>query len=193
MNKLVISLVFLLLSIGAGAQVQLNVFWKNKAEDGTGVINYKSSSGLRWSDFKGKPVLNTREAALTSAGCGYDLSIRTSGNEATINVAVFCFFSQKESWVRPDGATPYILNHEQRHFDITFLAANLFYEKIKSLRLNSTNADKVIAKVYAEANDWHQQMQKQYDLESRHSTIAESQSVWDSLIVNKLEAIRLSQ
>lgn len=183
----------LFFSLGSFAQTVTNVYWKNKAEDGSGIINYKTSTGLKWSDFTGKPNPAGRQAALTSSGFGYDFDMSRTGSEVTINVAVYCFFIKKESWVKPGMSTSYILNHEQRHFDITYLAANMFYEKIRSLSLNRSNVESLISQAYAEANEWLRNTQNEYDKQTLHSTVPEQQTAWDEQIVRKLNLVSNSR
>lgn len=64
-------------------------------------------------------------------GFGYRSNLKTMGDKGTMNVEVFCFMDPDKSWVRPDKKSDYILNHEQRHFDITFINATRFMQEAK--------------------------------------------------------------
>lgn len=89
-------------------------------------VYFTSSKGLNWNDFKGKPENNSPAVAMTASGFGYQADFKSTGNKAQLNIAIYCYFNKKNSWVRPGKTTEYILNHEQHHFDISFIAANIF-------------------------------------------------------------------
>jgi hypothetical protein len=156
-------------------------------------IFYKPTQLLIWDDFKGKPVEQRDNAvALTNAGFGLKLAFHRVGNIAQLVISVNCNFSRKDSWVKNGNKTAYILNHEQKHFDIAFIHTVLFIQKLTGASLTSSNYATVIEKIYNEAAAAMSKMQNQYDVETNHSRISEKQSEWDAKISQQLiESVKI--
>lgn len=125
---------------------------------------------LAWSDFKVKTVSDyTAAETVTEIGYNFDGS----------NVTVFCKFNKGESFVIKKAMTPYILNHEQRHFDITYIfAMKLVMELKKEQSLTEKGIEAVYDRVYLEK----EVMQELYDGETKHSENKQKQSDWDNKI-----------
>ena len=73
---------------------------------------WDSRNKLTWSDFRGKQDMESRYKASTT--CEIVCTVETTESEAL--VTVYCYFNIEESWTKTDD--PYLLNHEQRHFDL---------------------------------------------------------------------------
>lgn len=126
---------------------------------------------LSWRDFKVKPIVeNTAAESATSIGYKYD------GNQ---KVAVYCTLNTDESFVTKEGMTPYILNHEQRHFDITYIFANKFIERLSGQKALTS---KLVDDIYAQILTEKEVMQDQYDFETNNSQNKQVQSAWDKKI-----------
>jgi hypothetical protein len=179
-----------LLSMALKAQkfstLTVNYVTENGAADGNHIY-YKPGQPLTWSDFKGKPVTGSDAAALTSAGFGVKLQFRRQGNNSELIIAVSCGFSKKDSWVLPGSKSDYILNHEQKHFDIAYLNTIAFMQKLRAATFTVTNYASVIEKIYNEAAVNMGKVQDQYDSETSHSRIPEKQALWDQVINRQLE------
>ncbi len=156
------------------------------------VIYYSPSVKLTWNDFKGTPPLNSAASAITNAGIGFKMAFHSLDNVATLDIIVNCNFSVADSWVKEGKKTPYILNHEQHHFDIAYLHAMQFIEKLRAAKYTDKDYAKVIEKIYYEAQQNLQNMQTAYDGETKNSQLPEMQALWDkkidaqlALLVNK--------
>src|SRR5436305_14159851 len=77
-------------------------------------ITWKENSRLNWSDFQGKYIPNSSEAALTASSVEYNYS--SNGNKFSWTVTAKYF--PKLSWSRKSDQSQYILHHEPLHFDI---------------------------------------------------------------------------
>ena len=77
---------------------------------------------LIWDDFSGDIDLNEFEGfvAVSCLRLDYTIECNPDGDFYVDAVAIF---RPQCSWARPEGKTDYILNHEQRHFDITRIYA----------------------------------------------------------------------
>lgn len=161
----------------------------NDGTPGNNEICYKPGRLLVWDDFKGKPVEGSDAAALTNAGFGIKLAFRRDERGSQLLINVSCNFSKKDSWVKPGNKNAYILNHEQKHFDIAYIHSRLFMQKLQQANFTNANYTAVIEKIYNETAAAMSKMQNQYDAESSHSRVPEKQSDWDGKISNQLALV----
>jgi hypothetical protein len=153
------------------------------------IINYQPGLVLDWDDFKGKPIESSEAAAITSAGFGLKLAFKRMANSSELLISVNCSFSKKDSWVKPKYKTAYILNHEQRHFDIAFIHTLVFMERLKNATYTAANYASVIEKIYKETGKELEEMQNAYDGQTDHSRNADNQTAWNIKIAKLLESI----
>ena len=152
------------------------------------VIMYKPDQLLVWNDFQAKPVETSEAAAITNAGFGVKLAFRSIESSAQLLINVNCSFSRKDSWVKKNYKTDYILNHEQKHFDIAYIHTVQFMNKLRKAQFTVSNYATVIEKIYNETTGEMTKMQNDYDGETSHSRIAEKQSEWDAKVSKQLAA-----
>lgn len=133
---------------------------------------------LKWSDFKiKKSVDNTAAESVTEIGYIYD------GNS---KVTVLCNFSNTESYVIAESRNEYILNHEQKHYDITYIYAKKFANILKIYeQVNAQLIDDIYVKIISEKDS----MQNQYDFETNHSINIIKQKEWDNKITKMINGI----
>jgi hypothetical protein len=183
-------LLFITLSTAASAQLKVNIYWTEQTNyTAADVLYYSSRKPLQWKDFVGKPVESSPASAITASGFGYKADIKRLGNEGQLNVAVYCFFNKHNSWVKTGKNTSYILNHEQHHFDISFIAANHFMKQLKSASFTFTNYNAILTALYKESMQFMNKMQKDYDSETKNGQLREEQSKWDVYITSQLQAL----
>jgi hypothetical protein len=169
------------------AQIITTITWVEKSSmNEADVIYYNETKKLVWNDFKGIPNLPNPIAAITSSGFGYKASMRSENRKAEINVEVYCYFSKPKSWVKEGRNTDYILNHEQHHFDATYIAAQMFFEKVKAAKLTTTNMNAKLAALYKECCNIMNSMQAQYDKETNNGQHKTQQEKWNKYFSNKL-------
>ena len=169
-------------------QVEINYVVADAAEKRS-LIYYSPSEKLTWNDFKGKPVLSSSAAAITNAGIGFKMAFRSRDNITTLNITVNCNFSMADSWVKEGRKTPYILNHEQHHFDIANINAMLFIQNLKTAKYNMNDYAKVIEKIYYQAQADLQTMQNAYDSETKNSQLQDVQELWNKKIDAQLASL----
>ncbi len=174
-------------SYPALAQLKVNAFWTtNSNMPAKDVIYYKNRQPLQWADFQGQPVMAGNIAAITMSGFGYGASIKYSGDKGELNVSVYCYFNKPKSWVKPGKTTDYILEHEQRHFDISYLSAALFMETIKNREITIANYNEVLPKIYKDCSELMHQMQDEYDSKTANGQITSKQEEWNKVLKAKL-------
>ncbi len=77
-------------------------------------IVWHSNHKLKWTDFKGRPERSQPYEAISF--CSIESKVSQLNNEAEFEM--IAKFDKTKSWTKTDTSA-HILNHEQRHFDIT--------------------------------------------------------------------------
>ncbi|MBD0331667.1 MAG: DUF922 domain-containing protein [Chitinophagaceae bacterium] len=127
---------------------------------------------LTWEDFQCEPKHNTDAVASTSTSLGIAYQIKNSNLVYQIN----CSFSKAKSWGLVK--TPYILTHEQGHFDITELFARKLHKALKEYILNRATFQKDINRIYEQIIEEKEAFQAAYDGETDHSRSRQAQLEW---------------
>jgi len=152
------------------------------------VIYYSPDKSLVWNDFKGSPV-EGRAAAVTVSGFGYKANINTKNGKGQLNIQVYCYFNKNKSWVKPGRTTPYILTHEQHHFDISYIAARVFVNKLQNAVFTSSNYNVLIPRIYNESCEIMNKMQDDYDGQTKNGQLKDIQAKWNELLDQKITLI----
>jgi hypothetical protein len=174
---------FLFSTIFCNAQISIKISWvENSSFKKKDVIFYKSDNKLSWIDFKGIPNLPPPVSAITSSGFGYKAAMQSVDDKGEITVGIYCYFNKLKSWVRKGRNTKYTLNHEQHHFDITYIAAKIFIDKVKIASLTTSNMNEVLDKLYKECTATMQKMQNDYDSETKNGQLKDKQEEWNNII-----------
>ena len=142
---------------------------------------------LQWSDFRGVPNPAGDKIAITASVFGFKTSTSVNGNKTILHIGVYCYFSKLDSWVGRKGQGDIILNHEQRHFDITYINARIFSERLKLEKITLENGSIVIQKLFEECNLALAEMQRNYDNATRYGTELKLQDWWDGKILGLLK------
>lgn len=187
--KLLLLSFSLLLTLCSPAQFSSNIYWTEQTTmPASETIYYTPSKALTWNDFKGKPDNNSVAAAITASGFGYKADFKSSGPRSQLNIGVYCYFNKKSSWVKPGKTTDYILTHEQHHFDISFLAAGIFLQKLKTAGINRQNYNTLLPKLYNECVALMNKMQNEYDGQTKNGQLRDIQAQWNDFVSAKVKA-----
>ena len=188
--RIIFALFLLMFFAAAHAQVTTNVYFTQKTNLPVNqTIYYSTSVPLKWMDFEGLPNSGGIVAAITMSGFGYQASMKSSGGEGELNVAVYCYFNKPKSWVKPDKKTAYILNHEQHHFDVSFIASKIFVERVKAAKFTAQNINTLLPKIYKDCCDIMNKMQDDYDGQTKNGQLAGMQEKWDELFVKQIKGV----
>ena len=176
-------IIFFLAGHNAFAQFTVTIKWQQIKPGHVGdTIYYEPERKLSWRDFKGKPDKASPAAAITESGFGYTMSMQSINKKTNIVITVFCYFSKMKSWVKKDMDTDYALRHEQNHFDITYINACLFIEKLREAPLNKGNFNYLVEKIHDTYFVALEKMQNDYDGQTLNGRIAAMQKVWNTKI-----------
>jgi hypothetical protein len=128
--------------------------------------------------------------AITASGFSFDSEMNEDGDRINITVGVYTFFLKHDSWKKPDINSAYHLEHEQHHFDITRLHAQLLMEEIKKAHFTLNNYKKLLATIFDKVYDENTAMQHLYDSETNNSMNVEKQKVWNQKISEEIEKLK---
>lgn len=159
--------------------------YTEKTEDDT--VYYSTKRPLTWTDFQDKPRGGEFEAEVF-AGIGY--GEHTSVEKGIINLTIDLkvYVPKSDSWVR-GWHDEYMLNHEQRHFDIAKIVAEHFKQKIAAMKLPVESYDGYINEQYLATLREATRMQKQYDHDTHHGSDHQAQEAWNEKIDQELKLL----
>jgi DNA-binding transcriptional regulator YbjK len=91
--------------------------------------------------------------------------------------------------MKENGKNNYVLTHEQHHFDITYLSTLAFIEKLKQAKFTVANYREKLQAIYTNTMEEMEQLQHQYDDETRNGRLKEIQLTWNKKIEERLTEI----
>ena len=127
---------------------------------------------LTWDDFLCEPKHNTDAVALTSTALG--ISYNVSSNQ--LHYEISCSFSKAKSWGLLK--TPYILAHEQGHFDITEIYARKLHKELLDYKFNRRTFRQDVNVIYDRVVKEKENFQYAYDGLTDHSRNKTVQKEW---------------
>ncbi|HTK18063.1 MAG TPA: hypothetical protein VL442_01050 [Mucilaginibacter sp.] len=147
-------------------------------------IYYSAKRPLIWDDFKDKPRDEHFEAEVLPV-MGYTEQNRVTKGIIYVDMAIKVSVAKSDCWVK-GLKDDYILNHEQRHFDIEKIVSERYKKKLLAMTLPTDNFYGPINMEYLEALREANRMQKQYDAETRHGQDRVEQARWNEQIDKEL-------
>ncbi len=148
-------------------------------------IHWEENRKLTWADFKGVPNEIDQYVASTNSGVSFSFSYKERNGVTTINIEVKSNFYPELSWYRPASVSPYILAHEQLHFDISELHARKLRKQLSTIPKNREYKEKA-EKLYEQMETERRDMQHQYDNDSDHSNHEENEYQWRAYVAQQL-------
>jgi hypothetical protein len=173
----------LITAIGFSQRVYVNAHILDKVSSpASDTIYYSLDRPLVWSDFQGNAEDNSDAGAVTSSGFGYGAGITTRGGNIYIDLGVYTYFSRSHSWRKSMIHTPYHLEHEQHHFDITMLGAEKFCNAIRKAHFTRDNYKELLDDIFEKMFKENTDLQDRYDNDTEHSINKDRQYVWNNRI-----------
>ena len=185
-----LALCFIVFINSGFAQTTVKVQWvQHVSSDNSDTIFYTAKRKLIWPDFKGVADAKSDAAAITASGFGFISGVKYSNGKVNIDISVYCYFGKNNSWVRPGKESDYALNHEQHHFDITYIATCLFMQKLKAAQFTWQNYNDVLNRIYTESSKQLEKMQNDYDGQTRNGQLERAQAAWNTKIEKQLAGL----
>lgn len=141
---------------------------------------------LQWEDFTGEPNRKHHSDALTSSSIYF--GYRFDGDR-TYEIEVYSSFFRDQSWVKNGSPNSYLLEHEQRHFDLTEIYARKLKKELTEYAYNGKSLERNYDRLFEKYFRLLENEQKQYDRESHHSLNRSVQEKWNRYIIRELERL----
>ncbi|SRX55442.1 DUF922 domain-containing protein [Aequorivita sp. CIP111184] len=154
-------------------------------QDSSEKIMWNETQKLTWEDFRGKPVRSASFVASTNTGISFQYSYSIKNGAVNAEYSVKSFFSPESSWYIPERVNPYILKHEQAHFDVSELHARMLRKKLKE-KTFTKKIKSEIEGIYQQVEQKRRAMQTNFDAETDHSRNEEKEIFWQKHIANQL-------
>ncbi len=158
------------------------VFTDDKRITTDDTVHYNPDRKLTWTDFRAEPRRASHYAAEVFTSFGYEGKSSVKDGIITLSLTVKSYMLKNSSWARADAQNAYALNHEQRHFDITKLAAERFKRRIHPDSLTIEDYNSIVQYQFIESFREMNHLQKQYDEETNHSLDQADQERWNAKI-----------
>lgn len=152
-------------------------------------IPWSAGRPLTWDDFVGNKPRKSKFAAVTSSRLHYELKMVS---DDSFKVKVDCFFNPLRSWKKNTRLKPYLLKHEQGHFDITEIYARKIRRSFKKYELHHANKLNMAFKfrlIYERKRRSWRHYEKKYDRQTRHSRRKQEQEEWNQRIADQLHEL----
>ncbi len=147
-------------------------------------IDWAMERKLVWNDFKAPADQHSPNAALTSS----KITINYSYTNESFVWHLHCKFDKNASWGRVKN--DYILSHEQGHFDIAEIYTRKLNKALKEYKINTSSLSQDVNKIYEKTMREHQEMQAQYDEQTKFSIDTQQQEQWLKKIKNQLDELK---
>lgn len=152
-------------------------------------VFYDPNRPLNWNDFKADINRTSRYSATVFPSFAYEGRTEVRDGIIHLNLNMKVYVLKSSSWVKENAKDAYGLNHEQRHFDIVKLVSERFKQKIKSEDLSLTDYNSNIQYLFIESFREMNQLQEQYDAETRHGLDKVAQDNWNKQLEQALKDI----
>ncbi len=164
-------------------KVRLNIL-DPKRPSSKDTVFYDRERPLTWDDFTDSPnrISSYNATIFSSLSIEGNASIEAGEIVQTIELKVYMLPGQ--SWVK--DADDYANNHEQRHFDLTRIAANRMIERLNSMELEPNLFEAKLNDVYLDAYREMNLLQEVYDSQTKNGINKEKQSNWNKAISKAL-------
>lgn len=162
------------------------IFSDYAASTPSDTVFYSPNRPLNWGDFTGNPSKPSKFAAAVFPSFAYEGRSEVVNGELQLYLDLKVYVLQSSSWVKPDARNAYSLNHEQRHFDLVKLVAERFKKKITPDILSVVDYNSIIQYHFIESYREMNQLQDQYDAETRHGLDQAAQDRWNKKIAEEL-------
>lgn len=143
-------------------------------------ICWSKDRKLTFADFKATPPIKSEHGAVSS------MSNTSIYKDETITI-ISCFI-KSQSWIKYKNDL-YLLNHEQRHFDLYEVGMRIIRREISNHLFTYKNFQKEWNSLIEELNDKYYKLDSLYDKETNLSTNTACQEEWNKYIDQMLQEL----
>lgn len=175
-------------SLITDAPIDIEVIIAKTTDDPEQVV-YSKNIRLQTQDFQGQPDDLNSGAAATYSGIDFKYTTETRNYNTKVIVTLTPYFDRSKSWKRTQNLPASVLEHEQRHFDITGYKACELADSIAHHSFTKENFGKELKDLLRKTDKDISALQSQYDTETNHGTNAAKQQQWNKTIRDKLKEL----
>jgi hypothetical protein len=165
--------------LASGVKVRFE-YYSDQLEGDT--IYYAPLRPLTWLDFKSKIRRSNKYAAMVMPNIGYEQQEEIQEGVINVTITLKTFLAKNDCWLGVSYKDDYMLNHEQRHFDVAKIVTEQFKKKIQQASLNPDTYEAVINMQYLDSYRDMNKLQKDYDNETSHGLNRTAQQKWNQRI-----------
>lgn len=147
-------------------------------------VFYDPARPLTWDDFRDRPNPGSSYNATIFSSIAIEGKASVQNGEILQNIEIKVYMLPSQSWVK--HADDYANNHEQRHFDLTKIAANRMIYRLKNTELEPNLYEAKLNDIYLDGYREMNILQKVYDNETRNGINKDAQARWNQLIEEAL-------
>jgi hypothetical protein len=166
-------------------EFKVNISLKSTTNDEDQIV-YNTARPLTLADFQGTPDALTKALAATYSGFALQYELQGDHTGSVANIEVTPYFERSKSWMKPNGKTAYVLQHEQLHFDIAAMKTYEFIIALKNFPFTVEGFKEQVASLQKQYSKEMEQMQAEYDAETSHGIFKNKQNMWQSRIKSEL-------
>ena len=138
---------------------------------------------IEWSSFKGTPDNDTLGARISTS---IHLGIaKTNIWNGTILFKAYASMNPLKSWVKKGYSDQFTLQHEQTHFNITEIYARHLQTELNQLKIKDSKSS-IIQTALTKWQQAMEELQEQYDKETKGGNNRAAQNVWNDKILTEL-------
>lgn len=163
--------------------VRLNIL-DSKRPSSRDTVFYDPERPLTWDDFTESPNPTSSYNATIFSSLSIEGNASIVSGEIVQTIEVKVYMLPGQSWVK--DANAYANNHEQRHFDLTRIAADRMINKLNNLDLEPNLYEAKLNDAYLDAYREMNRFQEFYDNQTRNGINKETQSSWNQAISKAL-------
>ncbi len=170
-------------------RIETKLEWLGTNPGTTDIIIYSPQQKLTIADFKGQPDAATDAVAITASGFVFKAGYHSENEKGILSLQVYCSFNKSDSWMKERGKTPYILAHEQRHFDISYVSTLQFIKQVKQTHFQQPDFMTQLKDIYKEIVQQMRDRQQQYDSETNNGINTAKQEEWNKRIEKEIAVL----
>lgn len=156
------------------------------AQSEDGLVLYQVNKPLSLNDFKGKPLYSTQAVALIYSGVYMQMQQHSFTDYTKVIVTISAYMDPNQSWMKKKGRNIRVLNHEQKHFDLTALAACQLKKKIDESTFTKDWKNELTQIYQEEVESKLQRLQNKYDQDTTHGSVQEAQDAYNQFIEGQI-------
>ncbi|MBB4805319.1 hypothetical protein HNP38_000591 [Chryseobacterium defluvii] len=154
-------------------------------------IVWKEDVKLNWDNFKSKINNQRGSNVIAYTNCGWVYSVVKSTNpKSPVKIKIETVFNEDKSWKDDQRTSDYVLNHEQKHFDIAEIYARKLRKEVGEKIRTSGDFNKKFQGIYNRILSDYKSFQSTYDKETQHGMDPEKQTEYNRIIAEELENLK---